>query len=71
MDKNSNICAYFSTVGNCNRQIGSIIKPLLCYAPAIENDLVSSATKISDTKTSFGDYTPKNYNDKYFKQEWR
>ena len=65
MDKNSNICAYFSTVGNCNRQIGSIIKPLLCYAAAIENDLVSSATKISDTKTSFGDYTPKNYNDKY------
>ncbi len=65
MDKNAHICAYYSTFGRANRQIGSIIKPLICYAPAIENELVSSVTKISDTKTNFGDYSPKNYNDKY------
>ncbi|MBE7081024.1 MAG: hypothetical protein E7372_00500 [Clostridiales bacterium] len=65
MDKNAHICAYYSTFGRSNRQIGSIIKPLVCYAPAIENDLVSSATKLSDTKTYFGDYSPKNYNGKY------
>ncbi len=66
MDKNACISAYYSSYGNTNRQIGSIIKPLICYAPAIENNIVCSATKISDTKTNFGGYSPKNYNDKYF-----
>lgn len=65
MDKNAKVCAYYSTYGDTFRQIGSIIKPILCYAPAIENNLVSSATKILDEKTNFGDYSPKNYNDNY------
>ncbi len=65
MDKNACVIAYYSTFGDAKRQIGSIIKPLLCYAPAIENDLVSSATKISDTKTNFDNYSPSNFNDKY------
>ncbi len=65
LDKNAHVCAYYSTFGLTNRQLGSVIKPLICYAPAIENNLVSSATKILDEKTNFGNYSPRNYNDKY------
>lgn len=58
--------AYYSTCGNIRRQLGSVIKPLLVYAPAIENDVVSSATCLLDEKTDFNGYSPSNYNDKYY-----
>ncbi len=64
--KNGEIKAYYSTCGNVNRQLGSTIKPLISYAPAIENNLVCSETKILDEKTNFNDYFPNNYNDKYY-----
>ncbi len=66
LDKNSNVLGYFSTVKEEKRQIGSIIKPLAVFAPAIERDLVDSFTKIDDEKTNFSGYSPSNYNDKYF-----
>ena len=66
MQKNGNICGYYSTCGDIPRQVGSTIKPLLVYAPSIENGIVSSATPILDEKTNFNGYEPSNYNEKYY-----
>ena len=43
----------------------STIKPLLVYAPAINEGVISPATLIDDSPTDFGGYTPKNYGDVY------
>ncbi len=65
MGKNGKILAHFSTCGNVKRQLGSVLKPLVSYAPAIENNLVHSATKLLDEKSDFNGYSPKNFGDKY------
>ena len=64
-NKNGDILAYLSTCGEMNRQMGSIAKPLLVYAPAIQENLVSEITPILDEKTDFNGYSPSNYNDIY------
>ncbi|MDE6472461.1 MAG: transglycosylase domain-containing protein [Clostridia bacterium] len=48
------------------RQAGSTIKPLACYAPALDQGLISPYTKILDEPTSFGNYSPSNFKDKYY-----
>ncbi len=65
MDKNANILAYFSTCGDIKRQLGSVIKPIAVYGPAIEENLVNSCTIICDKKEDFNGYSPSNYNDIY------
>ncbi|MBE5754335.1 MAG: hypothetical protein E7340_03260 [Clostridiales bacterium] len=65
MDKNASILAYFSTYGDNKRQIGSIIKPIGVYAPAIEENIVNSCTILCDKKEDFNGYSPSNYNDVY------
>ena len=57
--------ACVSTVGNIPRLPGSIIKPLLVYAPAIEENLISPATPILDAKINYSGYSPENYNGTY------
>lgn len=57
--------AYQSTAGNIKRLPGSLIKPLLIYAPSLEEGLISPETPILDEKTTFGDYAPSNYKDIY------
>ena len=57
--------ACVSTVGNIERLPGSIIKPLLVYAPAIEENLLSPATPILDEKINYNGYSPENYGDTY------
>lgn len=59
------ITAYRSSVGMINRSPGSLIKPLLVYAPAINEGLACPATPILDEKTDFGGYSPKNYSGEY------
>lgn len=58
-----------SNINSCNieisRSVGSAIKPLLVYAPCIEENVISPLTKIEDVKTDFNGYTPANYNDEY------
>ncbi len=61
-----NIIGYSATVGNLKRCPASTAKPWLIYAPAIEENLVSLATKILDEKTSFDGYCPSNYSEKYY-----
>lgn len=48
------------------RSPGSIIKPIVCYAPAIENNIILPITPILDEKTDFSGYSPTNYKDKYY-----
>ena len=57
--------AYHSSAGRIKRLPASLMKPLLVYAPAIEENLISPATPILDEKTDFGGYCPKNFNDTY------
>lgn len=46
------------------RQPGSAIKPLY-YAAAINDGAITSKTMVNDVKTSWGSYTPKNYDGAY------
>ncbi|MBQ4268496.1 MAG: transglycosylase domain-containing protein, partial [Clostridia bacterium] len=55
-----------STVGNVKRSPGSVIKPLLVYAPAVEENLLCPATPILDEKTDFNGYNPENYGGEHF-----
>lgn len=48
------------------RQPGSVIKPFVSYAPALEKKLIYPASIITDEKTNFDNYSPKNFGDKYY-----
>ena len=63
--KTNDFKACVSTVGNIKRLPGSLIKPLLVYAPALEENILSPATPILDEKINYGGYSPDNY-DKTF-----
>ncbi len=54
-----------STLGNRPRLPGSLIKPLLVYAPALEEDILSPATPILDERVDYAGYSPENYDGKY------
>lgn len=47
------------------RQPGSAIKPVIVFAPALEYGGYKTTTKLQDEPTSFGDYAPSNYGNKY------
>lgn len=63
--KTCGVTAYKSTISDAKRQPGSTIKPLLVYAPAIEEKLIYPATKINDEKIDYNGYSPENYDKKY------
>lgn len=48
------------------RQPGSVIKPIIAYAPAFEYLGYTAATMVLDEETVFGDYAPTNINDEYY-----
>ncbi|MDD4839999.1 MAG: transglycosylase domain-containing protein [Clostridia bacterium] len=61
------VLAYYSTIPYAfRRQAGSVIKPLVAYAPALEKGLITIASPINDELTDFGGYTPSNYNGAYY-----
>lgn len=47
------------------RQPGSSFKPLAVYAPALETGEWNPYSLLEDKKMSFGDYEPRNYDDRY------
>lgn len=65
-NKSGKIIAYKSDTGALKRCPASSAKPWLVYAPALEEKIVTEATKILDEKTNFGGYSPSNYGDKYY-----
>ena len=57
--------ACVSTTGDIKRLPGSLLKPLLIYAPAIEQDIIAPATPLLDEKINYGGYSPENFDGKY------
>ena len=53
-------------VVHMKRSPGSAIKPILVYAPALENGKISPNTMILDEEKSFGNYSPKNVGGIYY-----
>ena len=51
---------------NINRQVGSAIKPLAVYCPALDLKTITPATPVLDEKTDFDGYSPNNFNNKYY-----
>lgn len=47
------------------RQPGSCLKPILVYAPALNEDIISPSTQILDEKIKIGDFEPTNVNKKF------
>ena len=50
---------------DAKRQPGSCLKPLLVYAPALNEDLISPETQILDEKLKINEYIPENVNKKF------
>ena len=61
--------AYFGksayNVLSLKRQPGSTIKPILVYGPAINENIITPATKILDDEININGYSPKNYSGTY------
>ena len=47
------------------RQPGSIIKPIIVYGPALNEDIIYPCTQLLDERTTINDYNPKNVGDVY------
>lgn len=65
-NKNFSVTAFKSSVGEIKRSPASTVKPWLIYAPAIEEKIITAATKIKDEPTDFNGYKPRNNSDEYF-----
>ncbi len=48
-----------------SRQPGSVFKPIISYAPCLENNIINPLTPILDEKLNIDGYEPKNYNNSY------
>lgn len=64
--RNSEQAMAFNRAMRIRRQPGSVIKPVIAYAPALEYCGYTAASMLLDEPTSFSDYTPGNFNDKYY-----
>jgi len=60
------VLAVSTDTGFIKRNPASTVKPWLIYAPAIEENEISIATKILDSKTDFNGFYPCNNNEKYY-----
>ncbi len=56
----------FNRATDIRRQPGSVIKPILCYAPALEYYDYTAATMLLDERETFGDYAPENFGSQYY-----
>lgn len=65
-NKTSGVVSLVSSATNLRkRQPGSLIKPVLCYAPSFEEGILSSLSPINDSPISFGNWTPTNVDGKF------
>ena len=56
----------YADISGARRQAGSIVKPLLCYAPAMDMGIITSVTPLLDKPDSFGGWRPSNYGGLYY-----
>ena len=56
----------FNRATDIRRRPGSVIKPVIAYAPAFEYLNYTAADMILDEETTFADCTPSNYGNKYY-----
>ncbi|MCE5235504.1 MAG: PBP1A family penicillin-binding protein [Eubacteriales bacterium] len=56
----------FNRAVSIRRQPGSVIKPVIVYAPALEEHGFTAASMLLDEPTDFNGYTPSNFGDKYY-----
>ncbi|MBQ6922006.1 MAG: transglycosylase domain-containing protein [Clostridia bacterium] len=66
LDDKNKITAFYSTCGDIKRQMGSTIKPLLVFAPALDMKAVYPCSPILDEKININGYSPSNYKDVYY-----
>lgn len=50
---------------DAKRQVGSCIKPVLVYAPALNENVITPQTEINDEKLQIGSYSPQNVGNTY------
>ena len=60
-NREDSVIALAATAGLPKRSPASTIKPLLVYAPALEENLINPATPVLDERTDFGGYRPDDY----------
>ncbi len=63
--RNTKVAMAYNRAMQIRRQPGSIIKPIISYAPAMEYYGYTAASIIPDKERSFAGYSPKNFNGKY------
>lgn len=56
----------YEDLSDIRRQPGSTIKPLVCYAPALDDGIISPVTPLLDEPVKFGSYSPRNYLGRYY-----
>lgn len=56
----------FNRATDIRRQPGSVIKPVIAYAPALEGYGYTAATMLLDEPTSFAEYSPRNFGNQYY-----
>lgn len=68
--KNGSIEAYYAKSNiklyNAKRQPGSAIKPIIVYAPALNENIINPLTQINDEEININGYTPNNIGSKYY-----
>ena len=64
--KNFGVSAFFGKNSKLKRCPASAIKPIVVYAPQINENFILESDVILDEKTNFNGYCPKNYGDKYY-----
>ncbi len=55
----------FNRATRIRRQPGSVIKPIIVYAPALDNFKFTTVSMLLDEPTDFNGYKPENFGDKY------
>lgn len=55
----------YDDILNIKRQPASTIKPLAVYTPALQNNLITTASLVLDEPVNYDGYNPKNYNGKH------
>lgn len=56
----------FNRATEIRRQPGSVIKPIIVYAPALEYGGYTAASVLLDERTDFAGYSPRNFADHYY-----